>query len=248
MDSNSSRKQSEGVSNHQQHHQRQEDGEAGAAGVSDSPPPASEPPPSRRSSSPGADPSKGDGGVGGGSGGGVGGVGKGFEGSPAAEQHAQRHHRAEEASRHSPETSARDGLQAPSNQQHQHQHQQHQQHQYRHEAAVPPASVEKDAAHFKMVAARFRALMERRERRLEEAMSDPQTRTDLEAMFPGVLDGDYQTLLAGVRGMEEDDFQNLLNTARKRRREQQDEAGAENGHEGSRKAPKISRARSSSPP
>lgn len=70
-----------------------------------------------------------------------------------------------------------------------------------------------------MVAARFRALMERRERRLEEAMSDPQTRTDLEAMFPGVLDGDYQTLLAGVRGMEEDDFQELLNTARKRRRE-----------------------------
>lgn len=77
----------------------------------------------------------------------------------------------------------------------------------------------KDAEHFKMVAARFRALMDRRERRLEEAMSDPQTRTDLEAMFPAVLDGDYQTLLAGVRGMEEEDFQNLLSAARKRRRE-----------------------------
>lgn len=80
-------------------------------------------------------------------------------------------------------------------------------------------SVEKDAAHFKMVAARFRALMERRERRLEEAMSDPQTRTDLEGMFPGVREGDYQTLLAGVRGMEEEDFQALLAAARKRRRE-----------------------------
>lgn len=78
---------------------------------------------------------------------------------------------------------------------------------------------EKDAAHFKMVAARFRALMERRERRLEEAMSDPQTRTDLEAMFPGIKEGDYQTLLAGVRGMEEEDFQALLAGARKRRRE-----------------------------
>lgn len=84
---------------------------------------------------------------------------------------------------------------------------------------LPTGSVEKDAAHFKMVAARFRALMERRERRLEEAMSDPQTRTDLEAMFPGIKEGDYQTLLAGVRGMEEDDFQALLAAARKRRRE-----------------------------
>lgn len=210
MDSNRSRKkQSEGVSNRQQqHHQRQEDGEAGPAGVSDSPPPTSEPPAPRRSSSPGLDPAKGGGG-GGGSG------GKGFDGSSAAEQHAQRHHRAEEASRLPPEASARDGQQRPANPQHQHQHQ----HQQRHQAAAPPASVEKDAHHFKMVAARFRALMERRERRLEEAMSDPQTRTDLEAMFPGVLDGDYQTLLAGVRGMEEDEFQDLLKTARKRRRE-----------------------------
>lgn len=81
------------------------------------------------------------------------------------------------------------------------------------------SSVERDAAHFKMVAARFRALMERRERRLEEAMSDSQTRTYLEAMFPGIRDGDYQTLLAGVRGMEEDDFQALLSGARKRRQE-----------------------------
>lgn len=73
------------------------------------------------------------------------------------------------------------------------------------------------AEHLKKAAARFRALMERRERRLEEAMSDPQTRTDLEAMFPG--DDDYHTtLLAGVRGMEEGDFQELLSTARKRRR------------------------------
>lgn len=87
------------------------------------------------------------------------------------------------------------------------------------EVDIPTSSVEKDAAHFKMVAARFRALMERRERRLEEAMSDPQTRTDLEAMFPGIKEGDYQTLLAGVRGMEEDDFQALLTAARKRRRE-----------------------------
>lgn len=87
------------------------------------------------------------------------------------------------------------------------------------EVDLPTSSVEKDAAHFKMVAARFRALMERRERRLEEAMSDPQTRTDLEAMFPGIKEGDYQTLLAGVRGMEEDDFQALLAAARKRRRE-----------------------------
>lgn len=79
--------------------------------------------------------------------------------------------------------------------------------------------VEKDAAHVKMVAARFRALMDRRERRLEEAMSDPQTRTDLEAMFPGIKEGDYQTLLEGVRGMEEEDFQALLAGARKRRRE-----------------------------
>lgn len=81
------------------------------------------------------------------------------------------------------------------------------------------SSLEEDAAHFKMVADRFRALMERRERRLEEAMSDPQTRTDLEAMFPGIREGDYQTLLAGVRGMEEEDFQALLAGARKRRRE-----------------------------
>lgn len=80
-------------------------------------------------------------------------------------------------------------------------------------------SAERDTAHFKMVAMRFRALMERRERRLEEAMSDPQTRTDLEAMFPGIKDGDYQTLLAGVRGMEEEDFQLLLAGARKRRRQ-----------------------------
>lgn len=73
------------------------------------------------------------------------------------------------------------------------------------------------AEHLKKAAARFRALMERRERRLEEAMSDPQTRTDLEAMFPG--DDDYHTtLLAGVRGMEEGEFQELLSTARKRRR------------------------------
>ncbi len=86
----------------------------------------------------------------------------------------------------------------------------------------PPhdAGVEKGAEHFKMVAARFRALMERRERRLEEAMSNPDTRRDLEVMFPGVRDGDYQTLLACVRGMgEEEDFQNLLDAARKRRRE-----------------------------
>lgn len=85
------------------------------------------------------------------------------------------------------------------------------------------SGAERDAAHFKMVAARFRALMERRERRLEEAMSDPQTRTDLEAMFPGMKQGDYQTLLAGVRGMEEEDFQALLAGARKRRREVGDE-------------------------
>lgn len=82
-----------------------------------------------------------------------------------------------------------------------------------------PSSAERDAEHFKMVATRFRALMERRERRLEEAMSDPQTRSDLEAMFPGMKQGDYQTLLAGVRGMEEDDFQALLAGARKRRQE-----------------------------
>lgn len=95
------------------------------------------------------------------------------------------------------------------------------------EMDLPTSSVEKDAAHFKMVAARFRALMERRERRLEEAMSDPQTRTDLEAMFPGIKDGDYQTLLAGVRGMEEDDFQALLAAARKRRREVRARVGGE---------------------
>lgn len=83
----------------------------------------------------------------------------------------------------------------------------------------PEEGVEKDAAHFKMVADRFRALMERRERKLEEAMSDPQTRRDLEVMFPGVITGDYVTLLAGVRGMEEEDFQDLLDAARKRRRE-----------------------------
>lgn len=81
------------------------------------------------------------------------------------------------------------------------------------------SGAERDAAHFKMVAERFRALMERRERRLEEAMSDPQTRTDLEAMFPGMKQGDYQTLLAGVRGMEEEDFQMLLAGARRRRQE-----------------------------
>lgn len=81
------------------------------------------------------------------------------------------------------------------------------------------SGAQRDAAHFKMVADRFRALMERRERRLEEAMSDPQTRTDLEAMFPGMKQGDYQTLLAGVRGMEEEDFQDLLAGARKRRQE-----------------------------
>lgn len=86
-------------------------------------------------------------------------------------------------------------------------------------AAPPDDGVEKDAAHFKMVADRFRALMERRERKLEEAMSDPQTRRDLEVMFPGVITGDYVTLLAGVRGMEEEDFQHLLDAARKRRRE-----------------------------
>ena len=83
----------------------------------------------------------------------------------------------------------------------------------------PEEGVEKNAAHFKMVADRFRALMERRERKLEEAMSDPQTRRDLEVMFPGVITGDYVTLLAGVRGMEEEDFQDLLDAARKRRRE-----------------------------
>lgn len=83
----------------------------------------------------------------------------------------------------------------------------------------PDEGVEKDAAHFKMVADRFRALMERRERKLEEAMSDPHTRQDLELMFPGVIKGDYVTLLAGVRGMEEEDFQDLLDAARKRRRE-----------------------------
>lgn len=89
----------------------------------------------------------------------------------------------------------------------------------RNQRTPPGEGVEKDAAHFKMVADRFRALMERRERKLEEAMSDPQTRRDLEVMFPGVITGDYVTLLAGVRGMEEEDFQDLLDAARKRRRE-----------------------------
>ncbi|CAM9125033.1 unnamed protein product [Ectocarpus sp. 6 AP-2014] len=105
------------------------------------------------------------------------------------------------------------------------------------------------AEHLKKAAARFRALMERRERRLEEAMSDPQTRTDLEAMFPG--DDDYHTtLLAGVRGMEEGEFQELLSTARKRRREQpQEGVGSENGVcEGSRKVPKVGDAVSPSSP
>lgn len=86
--------------------------------------------------------------------------------------------------------------------------------------AMSPGSFERDAAaQFKMVAERFRALMERRERRLEEALSDPETRADLEAMFPMMKYGDYQTMLAGVRGMEEGDFQTLLDGARKRRRE-----------------------------
>lgn len=90
----------------------------------------------------------------------------------------------------------------------------------RQEQPSPDEGVERGAEHFKMVAARFRALMERRERRLEEAMSNPDTRRDLEVMFPGVKDGDYQTLLACVRGMgEEEDIQNLLDAARKRRRE-----------------------------
>eukprot|EP00903_Cladosiphon_okamuranus_P008628 g8274.t1 len=110
--------------------------------------------------------------------------------------------------------------------------------------------VEKDAAHFKMVADRFRALMERRERKLEEAMSDPQTRRDLEVMFPGVITGDYSTLLAGVRGMEEEEFQDLLDAARKRRREQE-ELGAEIRHDRGRKEPKTAGApspSSSAPP
>ncbi|CAB1098953.1 unnamed protein product [Ectocarpus sp. CCAP 1310/34] len=102
------------------------------------------------------------------------------------------------------------------------------------------------AEHLKKAAARFRALMDRRERSLEEAMSDPQTRTDLAAMFPG--DDDYHTtLLAGVRGMEEGEFQELLSTARKRRRGEG--VGSENGvREGIRKVPKVGDAVSPSPP
>lgn len=80
-------------------------------------------------------------------------------------------------------------------------------------------SFERDMAYFTMISVRFRELMERRERRLEEALADPSTRSDLETMFPSIKYGDYQTLLAGVRGMEEEDFQTLLHGARKRRHE-----------------------------
>lgn len=100
-------------------------------------------------------------------------------------------------------------------------------------------SIEIDAAYVAKFASRFRALMERRERRLEEAMSDPQTRTDLEAMFPGMKHGDYQTLLTGVRGMEEEDFQLLLEGARKRRRQVREAVGGVFFWRRSRGAPTV---------
>lgn len=81
------------------------------------------------------------------------------------------------------------------------------------------SGLETDTVRFRRVAARSRALMDHRERRLEEAMSDPQRRTGLEAMFPGMKNGDYETLLAEVRGIEEDEFQALLAGSRKRRKE-----------------------------
>lgn len=59
-------------------------------------------------------------------------------------------------------------------------------------------------------AANYWRMIDLREKRLEEAMSDERTRTVLEAVFPSLRRGDFHTLLTEVRSMEEEDFEAML--------------------------------------